>query len=136
MIIIYRRTFLGKFGFAKKAIDKFLMRDFDHNKIIEADWIMGSAMMTSSEAVKKVGLMDERFFMYFEDVDWCRRFWEKGLKVVFYPYSEMYHYHGKGSASQGVIRSLIFNKYTRYHIASGCKYFIKYFLKKNPRRKQ
>lgn len=124
--ILYRRTFLGRFAFAQKHIDWFLMKDYDHEHPQEVDWLMGSAMMVSLEAVKKVGYMDLRFFMYMEDVDWCRRFWEHGCKVVYYPLVHMYHYHGKGSASGGFIRSLLSNKLMWYHIASALKYFKKY----------
>src|SRR3989338_2980403 len=47
MTIIYRRTFLKKLSFAKKHLDWFLMKDKDHDNIIDADWLMGSALMIS-----------------------------------------------------------------------------------------
>lgn len=124
--IIYRRTFLGKLGFAKKHLDWFLMKDYDHKKPKEVDWLMGSALMVSKDAVNKVGFMDHRFFMYMEDVDWCRRFWENGYKVAYFPDSKMHHYHGRGSARGGFFRSLFFNKLTWIHIFSAIKYFKKY----------
>lgn len=131
--IIYRRTVLGKLAFAKKHLDWFLMRDYDRKNPKEVDWIMGSAMMIPRAAIKKVGPMDSRFLMYMEDVDWCRRFWENGYKVVYYPLAQMLHYHGKGSGKNGFFYSIFFNKLTWIHINSAIKYFIKYFGKKNPR---
>ncbi|OGI16400.1 MAG: hypothetical protein A3J63_01810 [Candidatus Moranbacteria bacterium RIFCSPHIGHO2_02_FULL_40_12b] len=131
--ILYRRTFLGKFSFAKKHLDWFLMKDYDHKKIKEVDWLMGSALLVSRKAVSKAGLMDPRFFMYMEDVDWCRRFWENGYKVIYYPEAKMYHYHGKASAKGGFIGSLLFNKLTWIHINSAIKYFKKYKDKPIPR---
>lgn len=130
--IVYRRTFLGKLAFAKKHLDWFLMRDYDHKSMKEVDWIMGSAIMLSKNAVEKVGLMDARYFMYMEDVDWCRRFWENNFKVIYYPMAVMHHYHGKGSAKGGVVRSLLFNKYTWIHISSALKYFRKFFGRSIP----
>jgi N-acetylglucosaminyl-diphospho-decaprenol L-rhamnosyltransferase len=130
--IIYRRTYLKNYEFAKKHLRWFLMEDYDHKETKEVDWIMGSALMISKEAVEKVGYMDSRFFMYMEDVDWCRRFWENGYKVVYYPFSKMHHYHGKGSAKGGFLRSLFFNKLTWTHIFSAIKYFIKYWGKNLP----
>lgn len=124
--ILYRRTFLGKLPFAKKHLDWFLMKEYDHQNPREVDWLMGSAMMIPKIAVQKVGFMDERFFMYMEDVDWCRRFWECGYKVVYYPYAHMYHYHGKGSAKGGLLRALFMNHLIWHHIASAIKYFWKY----------
>lgn len=126
MTIVYRRTFLGNFGFAKKHLDWFLMKDLDHEKILEVDWLMGSALMVSRDALQKVGYMDERFFMYMEDVDWCRRFWESGYKVVYYPKSIMHHYHGKFSGKKGLLHSIFMNRYTWIHIFSAFKYFSKY----------
>ncbi len=132
MTIVYRRTFLGKTSFGKKHLDWFLMKDQDHEKILEVDWLMGSALMLSRKALEKVGYMDPRYFMYMEDVDWCRRFWENGYKVVYYPLSVMHHYHGKISGKKGVIHSLLLNKYTWIHISSAIKYFRKYWNKSVP----
>jgi N-acetylglucosaminyl-diphospho-decaprenol L-rhamnosyltransferase len=133
LTIIYRRTFLGRLKLAKKHLDSFLMKDFDHKDIREVDWIMGSAMITTRRAIKKVGLMDPRFSLYFEDVDWCRRFWENNLKVVYFPLSEMYHYHGRGSAGKSMIKNLFSNRLAWIHIFSAIKYFIKYFGRPLPK---
>lgn len=133
MTIIYRRTFLGKMSFAKKHVDWFLMRDYDHHEPKEVDWLMGSALMVTRKAIEKVGLMDARYFMYMEDVDWCRRFWEQGFKVMYFPMVTMNHFHGKLSAKGGLVRSLLFNKLTWIHIASGIKYFLKFYNKPIPK---
>ncbi|KKQ04684.1 MAG: Glycosyltransferase, group 1 family protein [Candidatus Moranbacteria bacterium GW2011_GWE2_36_40] len=130
--ILYRRTFLGKMSFAKKHLDWFLMNDYDHKSPKDVDWLMGSALMISRAAIEKVGLMDPQYFMYMEDVDWCRRFWENGFRVVYYPLASMHHYHGKGSAKGGIVRSLLFNKYTWIHITSAVRYFKKFFGKSLP----
>jgi N-acetylglucosaminyl-diphospho-decaprenol L-rhamnosyltransferase len=130
--VAYRRTFLNKFNFAKKHLDWFLMKDYDHLAPKEVDWMMGSALMISKEAIKKVGFMDPQFFMYMEDVDWCRRFWENNYKIIYFPESKMHHYHGKGSAKGGFFGSILFNKLTWIHIASAIKYFNKYWGKSIP----
>jgi len=130
--IVYRRTFLGKFSFAKKHLNKFLMTDFDHKSTREVDWVMGSSLMISRQAVEKVGVMDHQFKLYFEDTDWCRRFWENGYKVIYLPSAQMYHYHGKGSAGKNAIQALLFNKLTWLHILSALKYFKKYAGKPLP----
>lgn len=131
--VIYRRTFLGRLPFGKKHLDWFMMRDYDHQGPKAVDWVMGSAMLVSKEMAEKVGPMDDRFFMYMEDVDWCRRFWESGHQVVYYPEAIVYHYHGKGSARGGFIGSLLSNRLTWYHIESAIKYFLKYRGKPLPK---
>ncbi|MFA4817399.1 MAG: glycosyltransferase family 2 protein [Parcubacteria group bacterium] len=130
--ILYRRTTLGKLPFAREHLDRFLMKDFDHQEVREVDWLMGSAMMLKSSAVKKVGLVDRRFQMYMEDTDWCRRFWENGYKVIYYPQAKMYHYHRRGSAGKGILNLILFNQLTRLHIQSAIKYFLKYAGKDLP----
>ena len=132
MTILYRRTFLGKLPWGKKHLDWFLMKDYDRQEPRVVDWIMGSAMLVRREAAEAVGPMDDRFFMYMEDVDWCRRFWEKGYSVVYYPLASVFHYHAKGSARGGIF-GLLFNRLTWYHIASALKYFWKYRGKEMPK---
>ena len=132
LTIIYRRTFLGKMAFAKKHLANFLMQDFDHKSIRDVDWMMGSALMTKREAVEKVGLMDPRFKMYFEDTDWCRQFWENNYRVVYNPNAKIYHYHGRGSAGRNILKTLVSNRLTWLHIASAIKYFKKYLGKPLP----
>ena len=96
---------------------------------LEVDWLMGSAMMVRKGDLDKVGGFDERYFMYFEDVDWARRFWENGLKVVYYPKVTMYHHHFQSSKKKSILSSA-FNKYARIHVQSALKYFKKFGLKK------
>jgi len=134
LTIIYRRiSFLQKLDFVKKHLDWFSMKDYNHESPKEVDWLMGSAMLVSKLAVTKIGTMDERFFMYMEDVDWCRRFWENGFKVIYYPLSIMNHYHGKGSDKGGFFYSIFFNRLTWIHISSAIKYFLKYWGKPVPK---
>jgi GT2 family glycosyltransferase len=134
--ILYRRTFLGKLPSAKKYLDKFLFKkEMDKGGVVEVDWVMGSAMMVSRQAVETVGKFDENFFMYFEDVDWCRRFWENNYKVIYNPAVTVAHYHGKASGNKGAVQAVLLNKYTRIHIKSAIVYFWKYFWRKNPRTK-
>lgn len=131
--ILYRRTWLGKLPFAKKHLRWFTLSDKDLTIPQNVDWIIGSAMLVSREKALQVGPLDNRFFMYMEDVDWCRRFWEQGFKVVHFPLTFVHHYHGKGSARGGFFGSLLFNRLTWYHIESALLYFWKYRNKPLPR---
>jgi GT2 family glycosyltransferase len=88
---------------------------------VEVDWVSGACMVVRRESVEDVGLMDERFFMYWEDVDWCRRMWQKGWKVVYYPASSIIHHVG-GSSNKSLIRSRL------YFHKSCYEYFVKYPL--------
>ena len=131
LTIVLRRTFLGKLPWWRGRVDYFLMKDKNINSTVKSqpvDWLMGTAVLTTKEAVKKVGLMDERFFMYFEDVDWARRFWENGYKVFYYPKAVMRHRHGKASRKDG-LAGIFSNKMTQAHIKSGFLYLLKYHFR-------
>lgn len=134
LTVVYRRTFFGKMSFAKQHLAHFTMESENSGAILEPDWVMGSAIMVRTQEVRAMGGFDPRFFMYFEDTDLCRRYWEKGKKVVYFPYAQIYHFHGKGSASSNLLQSLLFNKLTWIHISSACKYFLKYRGKSHPRK--
>ena len=67
-----------------------------YNKIIDAPFLSGCFMFLSTEALRTVGLFDERFFLYTEDTDLSRRI-HKHFRTVFYPDATIYHYHQRGS---------------------------------------
>ena len=135
MIPVYRRTPLGTFGFAKRAVDRFLMKDFSHEETREVDWLMGSSLFTRRAALQDVGQFDDGFFMYFEDTDLCRRFWEKGWRVVYHPDVSMVHYHRRAS-NDGTLFSQLRSPLTWQHIKSAMRFFTKYRGKPNPREQR
>jgi hypothetical protein len=71
---------------------------FSHEKILDTDYIAGCFMLVRRETIDQVGLMDERFFIYQEEVDWCKRIWEGGWKVTFFPGAEAIHHHAASSS--------------------------------------
>ncbi|HUN07218.1 MAG TPA: glycosyltransferase family 2 protein [Aggregatilineales bacterium] len=98
------------------GIDKFMSRSrlfgdynlthWNYDTVREVDVIMGAFMLARREAVQQVGLMDEAFFMYSEEVDWCYRFATAGWKTLFSPAVECIHLWG-GSSQQVKVESLI-----------------------------
>lgn len=130
LTIAARRTFLGKVPPGKKDIERFLMAGIDlSDKPTPVDWLMGSSLFLTKKALEDVGPLDERYFMYFEDVDWARRFWKNGYRVIYYPRARLTHHHLKSSKKSGGVLDVLFNKYTRIHLASAIKYFLKFGLK-------
>ena len=73
------------------------MLDTDENASQEIDSCMGAFLLIKKPVIEKIGLLDEKFFMYGEDLDWCWRTKEAGYKVWYYPKTSITHY--KGSAS-------------------------------------
>ncbi len=123
--ILQRRTWLGKTRWGRRGVDHFLMKDYDRNTARDVDWLMGSCLMSRAAAVKEVGGMDENFFLYFEDVDWCRRMWQAGWRVTYLPSAEFSHYY-QHSSRRGGLAGLITNRVAREHVKSALKYFWKY----------
>ncbi|MDD4476906.1 MAG: glycosyltransferase family 2 protein [Patescibacteria group bacterium] len=124
---LFSRTRFGKKGIGKKVCDKFLMKDFDHNGTAPVDWVMGSAMFARKAALDKVGLFDERFWMYAEDSDLCRRMWEAGWPIYYAHDIVIQHGHRRDSAKvPGIFNALIKNKLARVHLISWLKYMWKW----------
>jgi GT2 family glycosyltransferase len=124
-IPIYRRTPLGKLPAGRRAVSRYLMSEYDRKGDRDVDWLLGAVLMVRRSAIEKVGLLDERYFLYFEDTDWCRRFWQAGWRVVYFTGAKMVHYHERLSA-QGSWLVSPFRKSTRIHISSCIKYFMKW----------
>jgi GT2 family glycosyltransferase len=79
------------------------MMFFAHDRICRVDSLVGAFLLVRKEAIDQVGGFDERFFIYAEEIDLCRRFWMQGWEVVFYNRAEIVHY-GRGSSSREPLR--------------------------------
>jgi GT2 family glycosyltransferase len=117
---LFGRRFLN-FGPFKKIVEKrneiYELRFTGYDKIIEVPYLSGCFMFIRTEVLKKVGLFDERFFMYLEDTDLSRRI-HRVSKTIYYPEVSIYHEYGKGSYKNP--------KLLKYHLDSAIKYFNKY----------
>ena len=72
---------------------------FPHDRELDINVLVGCFWMVRKEAFEVAGLLDEDFFIYAEDVDWCRRCWNAGWRIVFFPGSQVVHYRGGSSAN-------------------------------------
>lgn len=117
---ILRRTFLGNFTWAAKWLNWYLYKDWDHLTVKKVDWALGACLLVKREALLQVGLFDERYFLYVEDTDWCRRFWQKGWEIIYLPSAQLIHYHMRESAEK------FFSKINFIHFISWLKYFWKF----------
>jgi hypothetical protein len=127
----YRRTFLGHTKKGKEWLNHYLMKEVNHAHDFFVPALFGACLIARTSALFKVGLLDENYFMYLEDLDWSRRFWENGFKVAYVGSAEVIHLHKRESAQNNIIKSL-FNKSGRYHISSFIKYLKKFKNRKIP----
>lgn len=118
--LLLRRTFLGRIFPDSETVRRHLMQDFDHRSSRPVDWVIGGCMLVRRTAMERTGPMDERFFLYFEDVDWCHRMWQAGFEVVYTPESRFIHRHRRASA-QGK-----FNRTFWLHLGSLISFYEKW----------
>lgn len=132
-IPVYRRTLLGKIPCGRRAVEHYLMLDWDHHKPRTVNALFGASLFVRRKALEDVGWLDEHFFMYVEDIDWSRRFWKAGWKVAYAAHVEFSHYHTRESAKRTLLQSL-FSKLAFVHMQSWLYYFKKYRGQQNPKR--
>ncbi|MBA3788319.1 MAG: glycosyltransferase family 2 protein, partial [Actinobacteria bacterium] len=90
--------FLRKLAPRTHLLNAFYAGDFGHDRVREAEVVMGACMLVRREAIAAVGPLDEDFFLFSEETDWCYRFEQAGWKVLFFPGAEGVHV---GGASHG-----------------------------------
>ncbi|MBI2400790.1 MAG: glycosyltransferase family 2 protein [Deltaproteobacteria bacterium] len=73
-----------------------------HDSVMEAEAVSGCFMLARRAAIDEAGLLDERFFFYAEDKDWCRRIRNSGWKIVYLPEAKAVHYGGSSSSAAPV----------------------------------
>jgi len=89
---------LQQFWFHKPHSYGKYLPDSQQPTIVDA--VVGAVMLIPSKTLEKVGLIDEKYFMYFEDLDYCKHVYQKGLQVIYYPFAEFIHYHGASGKTQ------------------------------------
>lgn len=117
--ILLRRSILGKIFRNSHLLRYHLMSDWNHDEIREVDWVFAASLMIRRKILNQVGYFDERYKMYFEDVDLCYRVKKAGYKIYYYPEAIIIHYHRRESAQK-------FSKKTVWHIQSAIRFFNKY----------
>lgn len=80
--------------YARAGGDAYLLREVDPEQVREVDEVSGACMMVRREAWEQAGLLDSRFFLLYEDVDWCRRIKNGGWKIFYVPQARIVHHYG------------------------------------------
>lgn len=99
-------------------------RTEEGREAIDVDWMVGACLLLKTDLYRKLAGFDERFFLFFEDIDLCRRVKTAGKRVVYLPQIKVLDRKGRLSGSS--ILSLFTRKTTRIHVASAVKYFLKW----------
>jgi GT2 family glycosyltransferase len=103
----------------RRLLDRYHARDLPDDAVSDVDWVVGAALLVRREAYEQVGGFDEGFFMYSEEMDWCRRMKAAGWGVVYFPPARIIHHEARSSAQVPAATHIRFN-------TSKVRYFRKY----------
>jgi GT2 family glycosyltransferase len=97
-----------------------LMSGLTEEHASDVDWVSGALMIVRRKALNDVGPMDERYFLYSEDQDWCCQMWRKGWRVCYVPQACAIHAHPR----EGIMKP--WSKAARYQLISALRMFHKF----------
>jgi hypothetical protein len=100
--LVFQMTGLA-FLFPKSFFNRWKMPEFDHQSFREVQQPMASALLMRRKVFEKLGGFDERFFIFFGDVDFCRRLKEAGLRIAFFPEAKFFHRRGGSTSKMGAL---------------------------------
>ncbi len=120
--LIAKRTFLRRF--LPGHVEHYLQQSRDQDKEQVVDWVAGGSFMIRKELFHELGGFDERFFLFFEDTDLCRRTRLCGKRILYCPSAIVYD--KKRRLSDMSAWRMPFSRIGRAHIMSGLRYFWKW----------
>jgi GT2 family glycosyltransferase len=131
-VSFYRMTGLSKLFPKNKLLAQYNLTYLDENETYEVDSVVGAFMMGRREVIERVGMLDEDYFMYGEDIDWCYRIKQAGWKVIYFHEAEIAHYKGAsgGKKNPRIIREFYRAMYLFYkkHYKSKYSIFVTGFI--------
>lgn len=130
---IARRTTLRKLPILRRLVARDECRDLDDSKTQPVDWLQSSFWVTRRSLWDRLGGLDNRYFIFMSDPDYCFKVWQAGFEVIYFPEVSV-HADGR-RASAGGIKAFFKKPILRQHLKDAVKYRLKYLGKKNPRKK-
>jgi len=113
-------------------LSHYYVLDQPDTALLDVDWVVGAAMLVRREAIQQVGGLDESFFMYSEELDWCRRIKAAGWRVVYQPTAQIIHHVGKSSEQAIPARHVNFQRskirYTHKYHGRGTARMLRLYL--------
>lgn len=128
---LFESTWLQPFA-PPGVLRRYYAADIPDDAVADVDWVQGSALMARRELVEQIGLLDEGYVMYAEELDWCRRAKDAGWRVVYLGTAAIVHYGGKSAEQAGARKHILFQTsklryFRKYHgtaIAHGLRAFL------------
>jgi N-acetylglucosaminyl-diphospho-decaprenol L-rhamnosyltransferase len=131
---LFESTWLQPYA-PRRVLERYYVKDQPDDATLDVDWVKGAAVMARKEAIEQVGLMDDEYFMYSEELDWCKRFKDAGWRVVYLPAAQIVHHEGKSSEQVVTSRHIHFHtskvRYFRKHHGRLTGEMLRWFLLAN-----
>ncbi len=115
-------------------LDSYLRKDFDYSQAARVDSIRGAYFMIRRSTIEKIGRLDERYFLWFEEVDYCRRVADKGLEVWYTPSAQVIDYIGqsfnqvKRSTKQHYFKESMISYFKKWHSSQAFLIVVAWYL--------
>jgi N-acetylglucosaminyl-diphospho-decaprenol L-rhamnosyltransferase len=110
LALIFRRLEHYKSIQNSNTLKNHVMKDWDHNSISEVDYIIGACQFFRAEVISRIGFYDEKIFYGPEDMDFCARIWKNNMKVIYYPFTNIFHHE------QRITKKKILSKISFKHL--------------------
>ena len=121
---------LDKIFYKTKIFGKYNYTYLDKDKVAYVDSVSGCCMMFRKNILSRIGVFDERFFLYFEDTDFCLRVKEKGYKIVYVPETKIIHFKSRSFINSSINKNLEFFKSLYIFFDKYDKYYKNYYFVK------
>lgn len=129
---LFESTKLEQWFPRNRQIAEYRLQNTDDNAIQDVDWVVGAAMFVRRAVHEQIGGLDERFFMYSEELDWCKRTKDAGWRVVYFPNARVLHHEAKSSDQVRAQRDIYFHsskvRYFKKHRGNFQGELLRYFL--------
>jgi N-acetylglucosaminyl-diphospho-decaprenol L-rhamnosyltransferase len=106
--LLLESTQIQRFWPDNAVLRRYYVRDRSNDDEQDVDWLVGACLCVRATAAQQVGLFDERFFMYSEELDWCRRFRAAGWRISYVPSADVMHLEGASSRLDLAARDRLF----------------------------
>jgi N-acetylglucosaminyl-diphospho-decaprenol L-rhamnosyltransferase len=116
----------------RQVLDRYYARDIGDTDTADVDWVQGSALMMRRKAYGQIGGLDERYIMFSEELDWCKRARQAGWRVVYLGTASIIHHGGKSTEQTSALKHIYFQEsklryFRKYHgraVAEGLRVFL------------
>ncbi len=125
--VLVRRTPFRRWLWNSAINERHLMEDFHHDQTRAVDWMLGAALMAPRRFLQTVGLLDEGYFLYVEDIDWAYRARQSGWEVVYFADAQIVHHHLAESDRK------LWSRMSWYHLQSMWRYYWKHLAPRSLR---